>query len=65
MSDYLERIRMAQVIAREDAVLRGARSAEDILMAGVHAAEQVVIENLRRKMATAEENRDGTRARRE
>ena len=56
---------MAQVMAREDAVLRGARSAEDILMAGVHAAEQVVIENLRRKMATAEENRDGTRARRE
>ena len=60
MSDLLERIRMAQVAAREEAVSRGARSPAEIYMAGVHAAEQLVIANLHRKIAAAKAQRDGS-----
>lgn len=43
MTDDLARIRMAQVMAREEAALSGA-SLGEIQMAGVHAAEQLVTE---------------------
>lgn len=49
MSDLLDKIRSAQITAREDAAINGG----NIHMAGVMAGEQVVIDNLRRQEAEA------------
>jgi hypothetical protein len=43
MSDLLERIQQAQIIAREQALLNG----QNVEMASIHAGEQAVIEHLR------------------
>lgn len=49
MSDLTNKIRYAQIRARESAAINGG----NIQMAGVHAAEQVVIDNLRKMEAKA------------
>ena len=52
MTNLLDRIRHAQLLAREEAAVNGG----NICMAGVLAGEQVVIDNLRRMEAEAKRN---------
>ncbi|HDZ38626.1 MAG TPA: hypothetical protein ENH62_10125 [Marinobacter sp.] len=52
MADLTNRIRNAQIRAREDAAIRGA-SLGEIQMAGVGAAEQIVVGDVRRMEAEA------------